>query len=129
MVEKVAVWCGVRRAGLGQGDNTPDRGDRGRGGFKVQLCLPMTPYAVTLSSLLGSSDHNLISEPCLISPILPQDAPKRKCLWHFAYASWGDLKRYYADFPWNDYCFHLRDPSLCVEHITEKGQLVKGNKI
>ena len=29
------------------------------------------------------------------------------------------LWRYYADFPWNDYCFHDRDPSLCAEHITE----------
>ena len=30
-----------------------------------------------------------------------------------------DLRRYYADFPWNDYCFRVRDPSLCAERITE----------
>ncbi|MPC40846.1 hypothetical protein E2C01_034419 [Portunus trituberculatus] len=35
----------------------------------------------------------------------------------------GDLRRYYADFPWNDYCFHVRDPSLCAEHITEDFKL------
>ena len=22
-------------------------------------------------------------------------------------------------FPWNDYCFRVRDPSLCAERITE----------
>ena len=76
-------------------------------------------YAVTLSSPLGSSDHNLISVSCPISPIPPQDPRKRRCLWHFASASWGDLRRYYADFPWNDYCFRDRDPSLCAERITE----------
>ncbi|MPC86172.1 hypothetical protein E2C01_080988 [Portunus trituberculatus] len=26
---------------------------------------------------------------------------------------------YYADFPWNDYCFRVRDPSLCAERIAE----------
>ncbi|MPC30347.1 hypothetical protein E2C01_023609 [Portunus trituberculatus] len=64
-------------------------------------------YAVTLSSLLGSSNHNLISVSCPISPIPPQDPTKRRCLWHFVSASWGDLRRYYADFPWNDYCFRV----------------------
>ncbi|MPC47795.1 hypothetical protein E2C01_041551 [Portunus trituberculatus] len=29
------------------------------------------------------------------------------------------LRRYYADFPWNDYFFHVRDPSLCAERKTE----------
>ncbi|MPC84926.1 hypothetical protein E2C01_079680 [Portunus trituberculatus] len=37
----------------------------------------------------------------------------------FASASSGDLRRYYADFPWNDYCFRVRDPCLCAERITE----------
>ncbi len=36
----------------------------------------------------------------------------------FASASWGYLRWHYADFPWNDYCFHIIDPSLCVEHMT-----------
>ncbi|MPC68089.1 hypothetical protein E2C01_062281 [Portunus trituberculatus] len=34
-------------------------------------------------------------------------------------ASGGDLRRYYADFPWNDYCFYIIDQFLCAEHITE----------
>ena len=76
-------------------------------------------YAVTLSSPLGFSDHKFISVSCPISPIPPQDPRKRRCLWHFASATWGDLRRYYADFPWNDYCFHDRDSSLCAERITE----------
>ncbi|MPC41753.1 hypothetical protein E2C01_035357 [Portunus trituberculatus] len=37
----------------------------------------------------------------------------------FASASWGDLRRYCADFPWNGYCFHVRDPSLHAKHITD----------
>ncbi|MPC23839.1 hypothetical protein E2C01_016906 [Portunus trituberculatus] len=77
-------------------------------------------YAVTLFSPLGSSDHNLISVSCRISPIPAQDLSKRRCLWRFASASWGNLRRYYADFPWNDYYyFRVRDPTLCAEHITE----------
>ncbi|MPC60969.1 hypothetical protein E2C01_055031 [Portunus trituberculatus] len=76
-------------------------------------------YAVTLSSLLGSSDHNLISISCPISPFPCQDPLKRKCIWHFASVSWGDLRRYYADFPWNGHCFLVRDTPLYAECITE----------
>ncbi|MPC80647.1 hypothetical protein E2C01_075233 [Portunus trituberculatus] len=77
-----------------------------------------SPYAVALSSPLGSSDHNLIFVFCPVFPIPPQDPPKRRCLWRFASASLGDRRRY-ADFPLNDYCFRVRDPSLRVERITE----------
>ncbi|MPC77165.1 hypothetical protein E2C01_071612 [Portunus trituberculatus] len=47
------------------------------------------------------------------------DLSKRRCLWRFASTSWGNPRRYYADFPRNDYCFRVRDPSLCSERITE----------
>ncbi|MPC17315.1 hypothetical protein E2C01_010166 [Portunus trituberculatus] len=30
-----------------------------------------------------------------------------------------NLRRYYYDFPWNGYCFRVRGPSLCAEHIAE----------
>ncbi|MPC27464.1 hypothetical protein E2C01_020634 [Portunus trituberculatus] len=55
----------------------------------LDLFLASNPsvYVVTLSSPLGSSDHNLISVSCPISPIPPQDPPKRRCLWRFASAS------------------------------------------
>ncbi|MPC25573.1 hypothetical protein E2C01_018691 [Portunus trituberculatus] len=77
----------------------------------LDLFLTSNPfaYAVTISSPLGSSDYKLISVSCPISPIHPQDPPKQRCLWHFASASWEDLRRYYADFPLNDYCFCVRD--------------------
>ncbi|MPC26257.1 hypothetical protein E2C01_019393 [Portunus trituberculatus] len=57
----------------------------------LDLFLTSNPsaYAVTLSSPLGSSNHNLISVSCPIFPIPPQDPSKRKCLWHFASASGG----------------------------------------
>ncbi|MPC56030.1 hypothetical protein E2C01_049978 [Portunus trituberculatus] len=80
----------------------------------LDLFLTSNPsaFAVTLSSLLGSSDHNLISVSCPISPIPSQDPPKQRCFWHSISASWGDLTRYHADFSWNDYCFRVRDPPL-----------------
>ncbi|MPC13058.1 hypothetical protein E2C01_005776 [Portunus trituberculatus] len=53
-------------------------------------------YVVTLSSPLGSSNHNLISVSCHIFPIPPLDPLKWKCLWCFASASWGNLRWYYA---------------------------------
>ncbi|MPC53662.1 hypothetical protein E2C01_047560 [Portunus trituberculatus] len=55
----------------------------------LDLFLTSNPsaYAVTLSSLLGSYNHNLISVSCPISPIPPQDPPKQRYLWHFASAS------------------------------------------
>ncbi|MPC22044.1 hypothetical protein E2C01_015050 [Portunus trituberculatus] len=55
----------------------------------LDLFLTSNPsaYAVILFSLLSSFDHNLISVSYPISPIPPQDLPKRRCLWHFASAS------------------------------------------
>ena len=38
-----------------------------------------------------------------------------------------NLRQYYSDFPWDDYCFHVRDPSLCAERITEV--IVSGMKL
>ncbi|MPC31467.1 hypothetical protein E2C01_024756 [Portunus trituberculatus] len=54
----------------------------------LNLFLTSNPFAydVTLSSPSGSSDHNLISVSCPISPIPPQDTPKQRCLWRFASA-------------------------------------------
>ena len=33
-------------------------------------------------------------------------------------SKWNDLRQYYSDFPKDDYCFHVRDPSLYAEHIS-----------
>ena len=76
-------------------------------------------YSVKLFSPLGSSDHNLISVSCPIAPVPPLDPPKQRCFWHYASAKWEDLRQYYSDFPWNDFCFRVRDPSLCAKRITE----------
>ena len=76
-------------------------------------------FSVKLSSPLGSSDHNLISISCSITPVLPQDPPKWRCFRHFNLAKWEELRQYYSYFLWDDYCFHVRDPSLCAERITE----------
>ena len=54
-----------------------------------------------------------------LSYYLYQDPQKRRCFWHYASAKWNNLRRYYSDFPWNDYCFRVRDLSLCAERIME----------
>ena len=65
-------------------------------------------------------DLFLTSNPSTCSVKLSsQNPPKRRCFWHFNYAKWEDLRQYYSDFPWDDFCFHVRDPSLCAERITE----------
>ncbi|KAL7643214.1 UNVERIFIED_CONTAM: hypothetical protein RMT77_006505 [Armadillidium vulgare] len=81
-----------------------------------------SPYTVKLFPPLGSSDHLLISVSSSISSSLPQERPlstERKRLWHFGAASWSDLRSYFFDLPWNDYCFRGKGPSECAERITE----------
>ena len=87
----------------------------------LDLFLTSNPsaYSVKLYSPLGTSDHNLISVFCPIAPIRPQDPPGRRCFWHYASARWDDLRSYFSDFPWNEYCFQVRDPSTCAERISE----------
>jgi len=76
-------------------------------------------YSVKLFSSVDSSDHDLVSVSCPITPVPPFDPPKRKYFWHYTSAKWEGLRRYYSNFPWNDYCFGVRDPSPCTERITD----------
>ena len=86
--------------------------------FYLFLTSNPSAYSVKFYSPLGS-DHNLISVTCYIAPVRPQDPPKCRCFWHFNSAKWEDLRQYYSDILWDDYCFHVRDPSLCAERTTE----------
>ncbi len=72
-------------------------------------------YSVKLFSPLGFSDHPLISVSCPIAPVLPLDPPMRRCFWYYASARWEDLRMYYSDFLWNEYCFQNGDPSECAQ--------------
>ena len=76
-------------------------------------------YALTISSPLGSSNHNLISEFCPISQISPQDPWKQRCLWHLASANWRGTEGGVMLILGVDYCFCVRDSFLCPERITE----------
>ncbi|KAL7632739.1 UNVERIFIED_CONTAM: hypothetical protein RMT77_016940 [Armadillidium vulgare] len=81
-----------------------------------------SPHTVKLFPPLGSSDHLLISVSCPVSSSLPQERPSpsaRRRFWHFGATNWSDLRLYFSDFPWNDYCFRGRGPSECAERITE----------
>ncbi|KAL7634069.1 UNVERIFIED_CONTAM: hypothetical protein RMT77_015397 [Armadillidium vulgare] len=81
-----------------------------------------SPHTVKLFPPLGSSDHLLISVSCPVSSSLPQERPPpsaRRRFWHFGATNWSDLRLYFSDFPWNDYCFRGRGLSECTERITE----------
>ena len=66
--------------------------------------------------LLRSQSYSVT---CSIPPVRPQYPHKWRSFCHFNSAKWEDLRQYYSDFPWDDYCFHVKDPSLCAECITE----------
>ena len=87
----------------------------------LDLFLTSNPsaYVITVFSTLGSSDRKSHTRTLSYFLIPLQDTPKRRHLWCFASAKWVDLGMHYADFPWNDYCFRVRDPSLYTEHIIE----------
>ncbi|XP_050709244.1 uncharacterized protein LOC126994048 [Eriocheir sinensis] len=70
-------------------------------------------YSVKVCSPLGSSYHNLIYLSCPIAPVHPLDSPKKRCFYHLASVRWDDLRVYFSDFPWNDYCFQETDHSMC----------------
>ena len=82
------------------------------------LSTDLSPYSYSILCPLGSSDHNLIYVSCSASiPSPPQKNPRR--LWHYRSADWRSLKEFYADFPWEDFCFSTDDTSLCADRITE----------
>ncbi len=29
------------------------------------------------------------------------------------------MRKYFSDFPWNEYCFRTREPSVCAQRITD----------
>ncbi|MCP3678980.1 MAG: hypothetical protein GY782_01260, partial [Gammaproteobacteria bacterium] len=64
----------------------------------LDLFLTSNPsaYSVQLFSPLGSSDHNLISNSCAISPLQLQDPPMQRCFWHFPSIKWDDLRQCYS---------------------------------
>ncbi|MPC58327.1 hypothetical protein E2C01_052325 [Portunus trituberculatus] len=86
----------------------------------LDLFLTSNPsaYDVTLSfpfGLLRSQSHF-----CILSYFsnASTGSPKAEVPLAFCLCQKGDLRRSYADFPWNDYCFRVRDPSLGAKRIT-----------
>ena len=80
------------------------------------LFLTSSPdYTIALYSLVDSSDHNLISVSYHPIPPMPlHESLKWGCLGHLASTNLGDLMRYYADFPFSEYGFHVKRP-ICVQ--------------
>src|SRR6201990_2644714 len=90
--------------------------------MEMEYFLNKHKHKKVISIIFGSSDHLLISVSYSVSSSLPQERPlpsARRRLWHFGAASWSDLRVYFSDFQWIDYCFHGRGPRECAERITE----------
>lgn len=71
------------------------------------------------SAKLSSPFHNPVLISCPIAPLPPRHLPNQRRCRYYASAKWEDIRQYYTDFPWNDNCFRVRDPSLCAERIRE----------
>ncbi|MPC51907.1 hypothetical protein E2C01_045764 [Portunus trituberculatus] len=84
-----------------------------------QLCLfsPFTDYPGEL--VFNFAILHDLEQLVQHSIRIPDRSPKAEVPLAFFFCQLGDLRRYYADFPWNAYCFRVRDPSLCAERITE----------
>src|SRR6201990_869400 len=90
--------------------------------MEMEYFLNKHKHKKVISIIFGSSDHLLISVSYSVSSSLPQEGPlpsARRRLWHFGAASWSDLRLYFSDFPWIDYCFRGSDLPECAERITE----------
>ncbi|MPC38906.1 hypothetical protein E2C01_032423 [Portunus trituberculatus] len=86
----------------------------------LQLFFTSNPsaYAVTPVFSIGPLRSQL--HICILSYFSsPFSGSLKALLWHYASACLGDLRRYYADFLWNGYCFRVRGPSPSAERITE----------
>ncbi|MPC53890.1 hypothetical protein E2C01_047794 [Portunus trituberculatus] len=93
---------------------------------------------LTETQLSEATDSSPFSVPSyfLYPQFSSQSWMLRLCAQRLNLLSLGDLRRYYAHFPWNDYRFRVTDPSLCAIRIREEKvsffmqeeQLAKGNK-
>lgn len=43
----------------------------------------------------------------------------RRCFWYNASDNHEDVRLYYSDFLWTDYCLGVRLNSVCSAHLTE----------
>ena len=79
-------------------------------------------YTYTVSSPLGYSNHCNVSVTSSFTPP-PLIPPTQRHLWHFENAQRADMSNFLLDFPWNDYCFWIRDPDLRTTAFGEVADL------
>src|ERR1044072_281718 len=73
----------------------------------VYLSPNSTDYPKFFDYLNSKIEHILSSSPFSEIIIFGDfNVHHRQRLWHFGAASWSNLRSYFFDFPWNDYCFH-----------------------
>ena len=104
----------------------PDRHDHTANILDLFFTSNPLNYSYSISSPLGSSDHNLITITSTYAAPPPIPSTTRR-LWHWDRAQRDDLRQFILDFPWGDYCFCSRDPSLVTTRITEV--LVEGMEV
>ena len=96
----------------------PDRLDQTPNTLDLFFTSNPQNYSYSLSSPLGSSDHSLLSVSTTLSPPSPLPPTSRR-LWHWNRLQRNDLGAFLLDFPWVDYCFRSRDPSLAAGKIAD----------
>ena len=96
----------------------PDRHDQTPNPLDLFFTSCPLNYQYSISAPLGSSDHTLISVSSSLAPPPPIPSTKRQ-LWHFEDAQWTDMREFFRDFPWDDYCFSSRNPNQITNRIAE----------
>ena len=101
-----------------QPTRVPDRHDHAPNPLDLFFTSNPLNYSYSIISPLGSSDHCVVSvSTALASP--PPLPPTKRLLWHFERVQRTDLSTFLSDFPWGDYCFRSRDPSLAAAYVVE----------
>ena len=75
-------------------------------------------FNYSISAPIGSSDHSLISVSTSVTSPPPIPSTQRR-LWHFRDTQRTNLRDYFTEFPWQDYCFSTGDTSECALRVEE----------
>ena len=96
----------------------PDRHDHAPNPLDLFFTSNPLNYNYSISAPLGSSDHSMISVSSSLAPPPPIPPTKRQ-LWHYDDAQWTNLREFFHDFPWDDYCFSSLNPNQVALRATE----------
>ena len=103
---------------ISQPTHIPDRYDHSANILDLFFTSNPSRCKCTISPPIGSSDHTLINVSILTAPP-PPAAPSKRKYWHLNKADWNNLRNFFSDFPWVNYCLLCGDASVSAKRITE----------